>query len=60
VCYLHIHKRSSGQYYDNWKIELYSGNDPKWFSRHRLALLKHIQEDYGSAWVRDIRIVGSH
>jgi hypothetical protein len=21
VCHLHIHKRSNGQYYDNWRIE---------------------------------------
>ena len=28
VCHVHIHKRSNGQFYSNWQIKLFSGNDP--------------------------------
>lgn len=59
VCHLHIHKRSSGQFYSKWEIELYSGNDPKWLVKHKKALVKHIQEDFGCDWVTDIKIVGA-
>lgn len=59
VCNLHIHERSSGQFYRQWKIELYSGNDPEWLIRHRKALVKHVQEDFGCTWVTDINIVGA-
>jgi superfamily II DNA or RNA helicase len=59
VCHLHIHQRSSGQFYSKWEIELYSGNDPKWLNKHKKALMKHIQEDFGCDWVKDITIVGA-
>ena len=59
VCHLHIHKRSNGRHYDNWRIELFSGNDPRWLGRHRKALIRHIQENFGCDWVEDIDIVGS-
>lgn len=58
VCHLHIHKRSNGQFYSKWQIEVFSGNDPKWLSKHKKALLKHIQEDFGCDWVTDIKVVG--
>jgi len=59
VCHLHMHKRSNGQFYSKWGVELFSGNDPRWLNKHKRALLKHIQEDFGCDWVTDIRIVGS-
>lgn len=57
VCQVHIHNRSNGVFYNTWKVELYSGNDPKWLRRHHKALVEHIQRDFGCAWVRDILIV---
>jgi hypothetical protein len=59
VCHLHIHQRCNGQFYSKWKIELYSGNDPKWLVRHKKALVKHVREDFGCDWVTDITIVGA-
>ena len=59
VCQLHIHKRSNGRFYSEWEIELYSGNDPKWLIRHKKALVKHIQTDFGCDWVSGIRILGA-
>lgn len=60
VCHLRIHQRlSNGQFYSKWQIELFSGNDPKWLSKHKKALLKHVQEDFGCDWVTEIKIVGS-
>lgn len=59
VCQVHIHSRSNGVFYSTWKVELYSGNDPKWLNRHRKALIEHIQRDFGCPWVRDIMIVGA-
>ena len=58
VCHLHIHQRSNGQFYSKWEIELYSGNDPKWLVKHKKALVKHVQEDFGCDWVTDIKVVG--
>ena len=57
VCHLHIHRRSNGRFYSEWEIELYTGNDPKWLLRHKKALIKHVQEDFGCNWVTDIKIV---
>ena len=59
VCQVDIHQRSSGQFYRTWKIELYSGNDPKWLARQKNALVKHIREDFGCDWVADVTIVGA-
>jgi superfamily II DNA or RNA helicase len=59
VCHLHIHKRSNGQFYSKWEVELYSGNDPKWLARHKKALVNHIQENFGCDWVTDIKIIGA-
>lgn len=59
VCQVHIHQRANGQFYSKWAIELYSGNDPKWLLRHKKMLVKHIREDFGCDWVRDIKIVGA-
>ena len=59
VCHLHIHQRSNGQFYSLWEIELYSGNDPKWLARHKKALVKHVQDNFGCDWVTDIKIVGA-
>ena len=59
VCHLHIHQRSNGQFYSMWEIELYSGNDPKWLARHKKALVKHVQDNFGCYWVTDIKIVGA-
>jgi hypothetical protein len=38
---------------------LYSGNDPKWLARHKKELVKHVQDNFGCEWVRDIKIVGA-
>ena len=51
VCHLHIHQRSNGQFYSMWEIELYSGNDPKWLARHKKALVKHVQDNFGCYWL---------
>ena len=60
VCHLHIHQRSNGQFYSMWEIELYSGNDPKWLARHKKALVKHVQDNFGSASYLDCtRCTGS-
>jgi superfamily II DNA or RNA helicase len=59
VYHLGIHQRSNGRFYSNWQIELYAGNNPKWLSRHKKVLLRHIQEDFGCDWVTDIKILGS-
>lgn len=59
VCQLRIHHRSNGQFYSKWQIELFSGNDSRWLRKHKKALLKHIQADFGCDWVTDIEIVGS-
>ena len=59
VCHLRIHQRSNGQFYSKWQIELYSGNDPKWVMKHKKALVKHVQEDFGCDWVKDIKIVSA-
>ena len=59
VCHVQIHQRSNGQFYSKWEIELYSGNDPKWLAKHRKALVKHIQDNFGCEWVKDIKIVGA-
>jgi hypothetical protein len=59
VCHLHIHQRSNGQFYSMWEIELYSGNDPKWLARHKKALVKHVQDNFGCYWVMDIKIIGA-
>ena len=59
VCHVHIHKRSNGQFYSKWEVELYSGNDPRWLARHKKALVKHIQDNFGCDWVTDIKIVGA-
>ena len=59
VCHLRIHQRSNGQFYGMWEIELYSGNDPKWLARHKKALVKHVQDNFGCYWVTDIKIVGA-
>jgi ATP-dependent helicase IRC3 len=59
VCHLHIHQRSNGQFYSMWEVELYSGNDSKWLARHKKALVKHVQDNFGYYWVTDIKIVGA-
>jgi len=59
VCHVRMHQRSNGQFYSKWQIELYSGNDPKWVSKHKKTLLRHIREDFGCEWVKDIKIVGA-
>ena len=59
VCNLSIHKRSNGQFYSKWQIELYSGNDPKWLARHKKTLIRHIQENFGCDWVTELNIVGA-
>jgi hypothetical protein len=41
------------------EIELYLGNDPKWLARHKKALVKHVQDNFGCYWVTDIKIVGA-
>ncbi|MCY2962573.1 MAG: DEAD/DEAH box helicase family protein [Planctomycetota bacterium] len=59
ACRVLIHTRRSGQHYADWKIELYSGNDPKWLSRHKRALLEHVQETLGCDHVESIEIVAA-
>lgn len=59
VCHVRIHERSNGQYYHTWEIELYSGNDPKWLGKHKKAIMRHIQDDFGCSWVSDIIIIGA-
>ena len=61
VCHrlqIHTRQRSNGQFYSMWEIELYSGNDPKWLARRKKALIKHVQDNFGCEWERDIKIVG--
>ena len=59
VCHFRTHARSNGQYYSTWEIELFSGNDPKWLSKHKREIVRHIQEEFGCEWVTDVRIVGN-
>jgi HNH endonuclease len=59
VCHLHIHERPNGQFYSRWEIELYPDNDPKWLARHKKALVKHVQDNFGRDWVTDIKIAGA-
>jgi len=59
VYQLHIHKRPTGQFYSNWEIKLYENNEPKWLVGHKKKLVKHIQDNFGCKWVKDIKVVGS-
>ena len=58
VSRVRMHKRSTGQFYSTWKIELYSGNDPRWLNQHKRALLAHIQDEYNCPHVTNIKIHG--
>ena len=59
VCEVRIHERSSGRFYRTWEIELYAGNNPKWLSQHKKALLAHIHEDFHCPQVTGIKILGA-
>lgn len=59
VCDIRMHKRRSGQFYSKWEIELFEGNDPKWLTRHKEELLRHIQHEFGCPHVKTIRVVNA-
>jgi superfamily II DNA or RNA helicase len=59
VSEVRIHKRSSGQFYARWEIELFPGNDPAWLRQHKGALLAHIQNDFGCPHVTSLKILGT-
>jgi ATP-dependent helicase IRC3 len=59
VSEIRMHKRSTGQFYSTWEIELYAGNNPKWLNDHKRTLLEHIQDDFGCTHVTNIKIVGA-
>jgi hypothetical protein len=56
VCEIHIHKRTNGQHYSRWKIELYTENRPEWLLQHKDALLNFIHNELGCEHVEDITI----
>lgn len=59
VSEIRMHKKSSGQFYSTWEIELYPKNDPKWLNQHKRALLAHIQDEFDCPHVTGIKIGGA-
>jgi 5-methylcytosine-specific restriction endonuclease McrA len=53
---LQYHIRSSGSYYNQWKIILYPGNNPEWLNKLKPKLLTYIQNDLGYSYVTRIDI----
>ncbi|MFC6603896.1 HNH endonuclease [Ectobacillus funiculus] len=55
-CSLNYSERRNGKYYDNWGINLYSGNNPQWIEQHSSKLLEYINQELGWTNVRKIII----
>lgn len=51
------HVRSTGRYYSEWVIELYSGNNTEWLNNYKEELLSYIQEDLECQQVKRISII---
>ena len=60
VCQVDLDKTRGGKYYYTWEIELYDGNNPEWLLKHKMALIKHIQNNFSYSHVRDLKIYGVH
>ena len=56
MCELHNNKIKSGQYYYNWEIILYVGNDPAWLEPHRAELLEYVRNSLNQSHVKDVVI----
>lgn len=57
VSNLKTHKRSSGQNYNVWEIELYSGNKAEWLIQHKTNLIQYIQNELKCPQVTDLKII---
>lgn len=51
---INYHERKNGQFYENWEIVLYNGNNPDWLLIHIKSLLEYINNELGFDHVKNI------
>lgn len=56
LCTLNYHTRRSGQFYSNWEIVLYEGNNPEWLAAYKHELLEYIRHQLGKSHVQSLII----